>query len=106
MGLFLHQLAAQGVMSPHPRPPVAYNCCVRVLCQPTTLQLIDETCTSRYSSTTATDWSVYSRMDKIQYVNNGFVKPSLIGSSSWVIGPLADLSGFHSIYEIGNEITG
>ena len=28
MGLFLHQLTVQGVMSPHPRPPVANNCCV------------------------------------------------------------------------------
>ena len=26
--LFLHQLTVQGVVSPHPRPPVAYNCCV------------------------------------------------------------------------------
>ena len=37
---------------------------------------------------------------KIQYVNKGVVRRSLIGSSTWVIGPLADLSGFHSIYEI------
>ena len=37
---------------------------------------------------------------KIQYVNKGVVKRSLIGSSRWVIGPLADLSGFHSRYEI------
>ena len=40
---------------------------------------------------------------KIQHVNKGVVKRSLIGSSTWVIGPLADLSGFHSIYEIGRR---
>ena len=40
---------------------------------------------------------------KIQYVNKGVVKRSLIGSSTWVIGPLANLSGFHSIYEIGKR---
>ena len=39
---------------------------------------------------------------KIQYVNKGVVKRSLIGSSTWVIGP-ADLSGFHSIYKIGRR---
>ena len=59
---FLHQLTVQGFMSPHPRPPVAYNCCVSVFqaciarIEPTTLQLIDETCTSRFSSTSATGW--------------------------------------------------
>ena len=37
---------------------------------------------------------------KIQYVTKCVVKRYLIGSSTWVIGPLADLSGFHSIYEI------
>ena len=37
---------------------------------------------------------------KIQNVNKGVVKRSLIGSSTWVFGPLADLSGFHSSYEI------
>ena len=40
---------------------------------------------------------------KIQYVNKGIVKRSQIGSSTWVIGPLADLSGFHSNYEIGRR---
>ena len=60
MGLFLHQLTVQGVVFRHPRPPVAYNCCVKVFkaCNarigPTTLQLIMQTCTSRYSCTTAT----------------------------------------------------
>ena len=28
MGLFLHQLRVQGVVSPYPRPPVVCNCCV------------------------------------------------------------------------------
>ena len=27
---FLHQLTVQGVVSPHPHPPVAYNWCVSV----------------------------------------------------------------------------
>ena len=46
----------------HPRPPVAYNyCCVNVLpgavgIAPTTLQLINETYTCRYSGTSATGW--------------------------------------------------
>ena len=40
---------------------------------------------------------------KIQYVNKGVVKRSLIGSSTWVISPLADLSGFHSIYEFSRR---
>ena len=50
------------VVSPHPRPPVAYSCCVSVFqacnarIEPKTLQLIDETCTSRFSSTAATGW--------------------------------------------------
>ena len=39
---------------------------------------------------------------KIQYVNKG-VKRYMIGSSTWLIGPLADLSGFHSSYEIGRR---
>ena len=57
--IFLHQLTVQGAVSPHPRPPVAYNCCVSVLpsnarIDPTTQQLIGETCTCRYSSTSAT----------------------------------------------------
>ena len=57
---FLHQLTVQGVVSLYQRPPVAYNCCVSVFqacnarIEPTTLQLIDETCTNRYSSTSAT----------------------------------------------------
>ena len=42
---------------------------------------------------------------KIQYVNKGIVKPSLIGSLTLVIGPLADLSGFHSSSEEVNENT-
>ena len=47
---------------PHSRSPVAYICCVRVLypcnarIEPTTLQPIDDTCTFRYYSTTATGW--------------------------------------------------
>ena len=43
---------------------------------------------------------------KIQYVKG--VKWSLIGSLKWVIGPLLDLSGFHSSYGISrsNENTG
>ena len=57
-------------MSPHPRPPVAYNCCQVFFyncyncCQvvdpsnaridPTTQQLICEICTCRYASTSAT----------------------------------------------------
>ena len=47
MGLFLHQLTVQGVVSPQARPPVAYNCCVSVFqacnarIEPTKLQLID-----------------------------------------------------------------
>ena len=51
-----HQLTIQSVVSPYPRPPVSYNCCVSVFqacnarIEPTTLQLIDETCTSRYSA--------------------------------------------------------
>ena len=49
---FLHQLTVQVVVSP--RLTVAYNCCVSVLptnarIDPTTQQLIDETCTCRYS---------------------------------------------------------
>ena len=48
-------------MSPHPSPPVAYNCCVSVFlstCRidPTTLQLITEICTCIYASTSATGW--------------------------------------------------
>ena len=39
---------------------------------------------------------------KIQYVNKG-VKRSLFGSSTWVIGPLADLSSFYSFNEIGRR---
>ena len=54
--------SVQGVVSPHHRSPVAYNCCVSVFqacnarIEPTTLKLIDETCTSRFSSTSATGW--------------------------------------------------
>ena len=57
---FLHQLTVQGVVSSHPRPPVAYNCCVSVFIQanaridPATQQLIGETCTCRHTSTSAT----------------------------------------------------
>ena len=46
---------------------------------------------------------MYSWMGKLQYVNKGVVKLSLIGSSRWVIGPLADLSGFLRIFEIGSR---
>ena len=42
-------------------------------------------------------------LSKIQYVKKGFVKRSQIGSSTWEIGPLAELSGFHSIYEMGRR---
>ena len=41
---------------------------------------------------------------KIQYVNKGIVEGSLIGSLTSVIGPLVDLSGFHSSYEIGRRL--
>ena len=41
--------------------------------------------------------------NKIQYVNKGVVKPSLIGSSRRVIGPLAELSAFLCSYEIGRR---
>ena len=50
---FLHQLTVHCLVSPHPRPPVAYNnCCVSVLSKqcridPTTLQLIGEICICR-----------------------------------------------------------
>ena len=40
---------------------------------------------------------------KIQYVNKAVVKRSLIGSSTWIIGPLADFSGFHCSYEMGRR---
>ena len=69
MGLLLHQLTVQGVVSPHHRPPVAYNCCVSVFqeynssFEPTTLQLIDETCISRFSSTSATGWLIRDTFD-------------------------------------------
>ena len=43
------------------------------------------------------------KWSKIQCVNKGVVKRSLIGSPRRVIGPLPDLSGFHSIYEIGRR---
>ena len=41
---------------------------------------------------------------KIQYVNKGIVEGSPIGSLTSVIGPLVDLSGFHSSYEIGRRL--
>ena len=58
-GLLCTQLTAQAGVSSNPRPPVTYNCCVSVspgnaTIEPTTLQLIDETSTCRYSSTSAT----------------------------------------------------
>ena len=52
-------------------------------------------------------WCVYSGMvQNTIYVSKGVVKRSLIGSSTRVIGPLADLSGFHSSLAEGNENTG
>ena len=46
---FLHQLTVQGVVSPHPRPPVAYNFCVSVFSKhlqdrPNNIAPIDEIC--------------------------------------------------------------
>ena len=47
---------------PHPRPPVAYNCCLfypsNARIDPPTQQLIGETCTCRYASTSATGWLI------------------------------------------------
>ena len=43
------------------------------------------------------DWN------KLQNESKGVVKRSLIVSSGWVTGPLADLSDFHSTYEIGKK---
>ena len=40
---------------------------------------------------------------KIQYVNKGIIKRSVIASSRREIGPRADLSGFQSSYEIGRR---
>ena len=56
-GLSCPKLTAQGMVSSHPSPPVTYNnCCVSflpgiVFIEPITLQIIDETCTFRYSHT-------------------------------------------------------
>ena len=60
MGLFLHQLTVQGVVSPLIRLPVAYNCCVQEMrgstqrlsltdCWDLNMQIL-------YSSTSATGW--------------------------------------------------
>ena len=60
----------------------------------------------RFNSDTVVEAAIgvcIHEFSKTQYVNKDVVKRSLIGSPRRVIGPLADVSGFHSIYEIGRR---
>ena len=55
MGLFLHQLTVLDVVSPHLRPPVAYNyyCCVSVL---------SKQCEDRPSNSATEWWDLHMRI--------------------------------------------